>query len=264
MFISLSTLLGVVLGMAVVGWGVWSATEDWNMFISYGSAAIVLGGTITSAFIGFRWRYIFKALLGILKIFLRQKISPKTLAKDVGFIIQWSKEVKQEGKLGYDKIGKGSKDLFIKQITSLISTGYSIDEVREFSETAIEEHYFRHLSECNILNNMASAAPAFGMVGTLIGLIVMLGNMDDPSQMGPGLSTALMTTLYGVLVARFVFQPCSTKLKQIMGINRFREFLLLEGFMLIMENRSPFYIQDKLNSYLDRKVQYGDTKVKKK
>jgi len=82
--------------------------------------------------------------------------------------------------------------------------------------------------------------------------------------MVPGLSTALMTTLYGVLVARFVFQPCSTKLKQIMGINRFREFLLLEGFMLIMENRSPFYIQDKLNSYLDRKVQYGDTKVKKK
>jgi chemotaxis protein MotA len=95
------------------------------------------------------------------------------------------------------------------------------------------------------------------MIGTLIGLIVMLGNMDDPSQMGPGLSVALMTTLYGVLAARFIFQPCSTKVRQLLGIQRFREYLLLEGFMLILNKRSAFYIQDRLNAYLDRKMQFS-------
>ena len=157
----------------------------------------------------------------------------------------------------FEAIGNESKNNFIKYVTSLIGTGYSQEEIQGFSETTIEEHYFRHLSEANILNTMASASPAFGMIGTLIGLIVMLGNMEDPSQMGPGLSVALMTTLYGVLAARFIFQPCSTKVRQLLGIQRFREYLLLEGFMLILNKRSAFYIQDRLNSYLDRKTQFS-------
>jgi chemotaxis protein MotA len=90
------------------------------------------------------------------------------------------------------------------------------------------------------------------MVGTLIGLIVMLGNLSDPGQMGPGLSMALMTTLYGVLVARFIFLPTSTKLKQKLGIQRFREYILLEGILLISQKKNPFYIKDKLNALLDR------------
>ena len=68
---------------------------------------------------------------------------------------------------------------------------------------------------------------------------------------------ALMTTLYGVLAARFVFQPCSTKVRQLLGIQRFREYLILEGLMLILNKRSTFYIQDRLNSFLDRKNQYS-------
>ena len=264
MIISLSTLFGVICGVGIVAWGVLNATKDWNIFVSGPSAAIVVGGTITSAFIGYRWRYIYRALLSIGKIFLRQNISPQSLVKDVAMIVEWSKLVKQDGKMGYEKIGKESKNFFIKYITSLISTGYTEDQIRQFAETTIEENYFRHLSESNILNTMASAAPAFGMVGTLIGLIVMLGNMDDPSQMGPGLSMALMTTLYGVLVARFVFQPCSTKIRQMLGIQRFREYLLLEGFMLIQQQRSAFYIQDRLNSFLDRKIQFSLDDKKKK
>ncbi len=256
MFLSLSTVFGVIFGVGIVSWGVLSATNDWSIFISGPSASIVVGGTVTSAFIGYRWRYIFVALLSIFKVFVRQKITPKSLMQDVGMVISWSRRVSQDGINAFENIGNETKDDFVKYVSSLISTGYSKDEVAEFTETAIEEHYFRHLSESNILNTMASAAPAFGMVGTLIGLIVMLSKMDDPSQMGPGLSIALMTTLYGVLFARFIFQPCSTKVKQILGIQRFREYLILEGFMLILEKKSPFYIQDKLNAYLDRKNKF--------
>ncbi len=256
MMISLSTLFGVLFGAGIVAWGILSITDNWKIFISFQSAAIVFGGTFTSAFIGYRWRYIYFALISIFKVFVRQKITPRTLVKDVGMVIEWSRRIQKEGVQGWEAIGDESKNDFIKYLSSLISTGYSQDEVCSFCQTAIEEHYFRHLSEANILNTMASAAPAFGMVGTLIGLIVMLGSMSDPSKMGPGLSIALMTTLYGVLIARFIFQPCSTKVKQLLGINRFREYLILEGVNMILEKRSPFYIQDRLNSFLDRKIQY--------
>ncbi|MBF0432375.1 MAG: MotA/TolQ/ExbB proton channel family protein [Fibrobacteria bacterium] len=263
--ISLSTLFGAIAGIGIVSWGVLSATKDWQIFISIPSASIVFGGTLTSAFIGYRWRYIQNSLFSILRVFVRQKITPRTLAEDVGLIIGWSKRVQKEGSVAFEKIGKESKSDYLDFVTALITTGYSQEEIRFFAETNIEENYFRHLNESNILSTMASASPAFGMVGTLIGLIVMLSKMDDPSQMGPGLSIALMTTLYGVLIARFIFQPCSTKVKQLLGIQRFREYLLLEGIMLILEKRSPFYIQDRLNSYLDRKRQYtiqksGDSK----
>ncbi|MFC1585046.1 motility protein A [Fibrobacterota bacterium] len=255
--LSLSTLFGVVCGIGIVAWGVLNATTDWKIFISLPSASIVIGGTITSAFIGYRYRYIYNALLSILKVFKRQRITPRTLVKDVGMIIDWAKRVQQDGMPAFEAINNETKNDFIKYVTNLISTGYTQEEIQSFSETTIEEHYFRHLSEANILNTMSSAAPAFGMIGTLIGLIVMLGNMEDPSQMGPGLSMALMTTLYGVLAARFIFQPCSTKVKQLLGIQRFREYLLLEGFMLILDKRSAFYIQDRLNGFLDRKRQYS-------
>ena len=90
-----------------------------------------------------------------------------------------------------------------------------------------------------------------------MGLIVMLGKLEDPSKLGPGLSLALTATLYGLLFARFVFMPSSTKVKQTLSIERFRHFLLLEALVLIMEKKPAMYIQDKLNSYLDRKEQYS-------
>ena len=257
MGISLSTVFGVIFGVGIVSWGVLNATTDWQIFISLPSASIVLGGTVTSAFIGYRWRYIYNALISIIMVFKRQKITPKTLVQDIGMIIDWSRRVQQDGLTAFETIGGESKSDFIKYVTSLVCTGYSHDDIHGFAETTIEEHYFRNLSQANILNTMASASPAFGMVGTLIGLIVMLSNMDNPAQMGPGLSVALMTTLYGVLAARFIFQPCSTKVKQLQGIQRFREYLLLEGIMLILNKRSAFYIQDRLNAFVDRKHPYS-------
>jgi chemotaxis protein MotA len=266
MQLSLSTLMGSVAGVVIVGWGVMSATDNPYAFIDLGALYIVVGGTITASFIGFRWRYIVKALLSLPGIFIRQKINPKTLKQDVGMIIDWAKMVQTEGKTAFTKIGESSKDPFVKYLTSLVETGYTEEEIRILAETHLEEDYFRNLQQPTILANMASHAPAFGMIGTLIGLIAMLEKLDDPSQMGPGLSVALMTTLYGVLFARFMFMPASTKVKQILGIKRFRNYLLLEGFSLIMHKHSAFFIQDRLNSFLDPKFQYsiGDVSKGKK
>lgn len=255
--ISLSTVGGVVFGFLIIALGILHETKDWQVFISGASFAIVFGGTVTVTFIGFRFRYIWNAFTATLKIFLKQSISSKTLVQDVKLAIDWQKKYQAEGQAAYEAIAKSSKDEFVKYIFNLASTGYKPDDIREFGTTSIEEHYFRHMQESTILNTMASMTPAFGLVGTLLGLIVMLGKLEDPSKLGPGLSLALTATLYGLLLARFVFMPSSTKVKQTLSIERFRHFLVLEALVLIMEKKPAMYIQDKLNSYLDRKDQYS-------
>ncbi|MBW8886409.1 MAG: MotA/TolQ/ExbB proton channel family protein [Fibrobacteres bacterium] len=255
--ISLSTVLGVIFGFIVIAAGILHETKDWHVFLSTSSLAIVFGGTVTVTFIGFRFQYIWNAFKATLRIFLKQSISSKTLMLDVKTAIEWQKKVQAEGPAGYEAISKASKDEFVRYIFGLASTGYKAEDIREFGTTNIEEHYFRHLQEASILNTMASMTPAFGLVGTLMGLIVMLGRLEDPSKLGPGLSLALTSTLYGLLFARFVFMPSSTKVKQTLSIDRFRHYLLLEALVLILEKKPAMYIQDKLNSYLSRKDQYS-------
>ncbi|MEO6097171.1 MAG: MotA/TolQ/ExbB proton channel family protein [Fibrobacteria bacterium] len=255
--ISLSTVCGVIFGFLIIALGILHETKDWQVFVSLGSFMIVFGGTVTVTFIGFRFQYVWNAFTATLRIFLKQSISAKTLVLDVKQAIEWQKKVQADGPAAYESISKASKDEFTKYVFNLASTGYKPDDLREFGTTNVEEHYFRHLQDSAILNTMASMTPAFGLVGTLLGLIVMLGKLEDPSKLGPGLSLALTATLYGLLLARFVFMPSSTKVKQTLSIERFRHYLILEALVMIMEKKPAMYIQDKLNSYLDRKEQYS-------
>ena len=111
---------------------------------------------------------------------------------------------------------------------------------------------------------MGAAAPAFGMIGTLVGLIIMLDNMGgDPSSLGKGLAVALLTTLYGVLFSRIIFLPAATKILQREEIIRFRNYLIAEGLSLLADKKSPRYIQDRMNSYLDPAIHFNIDKMKK-
>lgn len=255
--ISLSTLFGVVCGVFVILWSVQHETDDWRIYLSLSSLAIVLGGTITVTFIGYRFKYVANAFLTLLRIYVRQDITPSSLVSDVRMAVQWAGRVQNDGLVALDAIAKESKDEFIRYIFSLASTGYSVDDIRTFGETSIEENYYRRLQESHILNSMGSMTPAFGLVGTLLGLITMMSKLEDPSKLGPGLALALTATLYGLIFARFFFLPTSTKAKQILSIERFRHYLLLEALVLLMEKRSALYVQDRLNSFLDRKKQYS-------
>ncbi len=255
--ISFSTVFGVIFGFVIIAAGILHETKDWQVFLSPSSLAIVFGGTVTVTFIGFRFKYVWSTFIATLRIFLKQSISSKTLIADVKTAIDWQKKFQSEGQATYEAIAKSSKDEFIKYIFNLASTGYKSDEIRELGTTSIEEHYYRHLQESTILTTMGSMTPAFGLVGTLMGLIVMLGKLEDPSKLGPGLSLALTATLYGLLFARFVFMPASTKIRQTLSIERFRHYLILEALVMIMDKKQAMYIQDKLNSYLDRKEQYS-------
>ena len=115
----------------------------------------------------------------------------------------------------------------------------------------------RNTVPVEILKSMAGNGPAFGMVGTLVGLVVMLQSLQsNPEGIGEGFAVAILATLYGVVSARMIFMPAASKLMQKESILRFRNFLVSEGFAMLADQKSPRYIQDRMNSYLDPAIHY--------
>ncbi|MCW9039910.1 MAG: MotA/TolQ/ExbB proton channel family protein, partial [Rhodospirillales bacterium] len=156
-------------------------------------------------------------------------------------------------------------DKFMGFGIEMVVSGYTGKEVRDILVNSIETAFVRNTVPADILRSMGSVCPAFGMIGTLVGLIIMLDNMgEDPSKLGPGLALALVTTLYGVLFARLVFLPAAAKIQQREEIVRFRNYLVAEGLEMLAERKSPRYIQDRMNSFLDPAIHYNIDKARKR
>ena len=133
----------------------------------------------------------------------------------------------------------------------VLSAGKS-EEIYRLTEDFIETTYDRNNRQVEILDTMATFAPAFGMIGTLVGLVIMLGSMGgDPKAIGDGMAVALITTLYGVLFANLFLKPAARKLEQKYSIILYRDKILLEGISMLPNKPHPYTIQDHLNRYLD-------------
>ncbi len=118
-------------------------------------------------------------------------------------------------------------------------------------ETAADACYERDHVPVEVLQTMASHAPAFGMVGTLVGMVAMLCNLtDDVSSIGSSLAVAFLSTFYGVVSARMVYMPAASKLRQEVANHRFRNHLITEGMVMLVGNKTPMHVQDHLNSFL--------------
>ena len=259
---SIATILGFVFGLGLVGAAIVQATTNFAIFVDPGSLMIVVGGTLASAFISYEPRYVIGSLKEIGGLFKKPKADRKLLTTETGKIIRWGFLVKKHGILALEREIKSAKsqDAFMRYGVELVITGYTGEEVRTMLANAAGGQFQRGMVNSDILKSMGATAPAFGMIGTLVGLIVMLGSLGGEGgaeALGLGLAVAPNTTLYGVLVSRIVFIPASAKTSRREGILRFRNFLITEGFVLLAESKSPRFIQDKMNSYLDPKIHYS-------
>lgn len=194
------------------------------------------------------------------------EIGRNILKSEVGRIIKWAYSVQKNGIQALEseakKAAKGDK--FVKFGLDMVISGYTGEEIRGILDNTIETTYHRNCVLVVILKYMSNAAPAFGMIGTLVGLIIMLASMGgDPASLGAGLAVALLTTLYGVIFARMIFTPIATKLQQREDIVRFRNYLVAEGLVLLADNKNPRFIQDRMNSYLDPAIHFDIDKMKK-
>ncbi len=263
---SFTTIIGILFAFSLFLGSIFFSTDNYLIFVSGASFVMVVGGTLASTFIAYEPRYVLLSLRLIYRIVFSPKIGRNVLKTEVGRIIKWAYTMQKKGLPAVESEAKKSTrgDRFLKFGVEMVVSNYNGEEVREILTNTIETTYGRNTVQVHILRDMASASPAFGMIGTLVGLIIMLDGMGgDPSLLGRGLAVALLTTLYGVLFARLILIPVANKVQQREEIVRFRNYLVAEGLALLAEKRSPRYIQDKMNSYLDPAIHFNIDKMKK-
>ena len=261
---SIGTILGFLAGIGLFLGAILISTDNFLVFLSVSSFVMVIGGTLAASFISYEARYVLLSLRMIGKIIASPTVGRNLLKSEVGRIIRWGYTVQKSGTPALEaETGKlKNTDRFLSFGVDMVVSGYSGDEVRAILTTTIETTFGRNTVQAKILQEMGAICPAFGMIGTLVGLVIMLGNLSDPSNLGPSLAIALITTLYGVLFARLIFIPAATKVQQREEIVRFRNYLVAEGLCLLAEQRPPRFIQDKMNSYLDPAIHFNIDKMK--
>ena len=264
--ISFATVAGTIFGFMMVLGAIAHGTDNYMTFISLEGFFIVVGGTIANAFMSYQATYVIKAFRAIRHMLHKPKATREGLNMEILRLIKWAYLVHSKGLAGLEsEAGEKIPERLLRYGVDLVITGYQPEIIRKMMDTAVESEFERSITPVTVLRNMASTAPAFGMVGTLVGMVIMLQNIQgDMSQIGTGLAVALLATLYGIIMARLICLPAADKLMQKEEIMRFRNYMMTEGLVLLAEKQSPRYMQDKLNSFLDPSIHFNLDEERKK
>ena len=207
-----------------------------------------MGGHFASTLVSFP----FNKLMKIGAVFKKGFLNQNELATEeiIEKIIDLSYVSKKQGLLALESAVEEIDNKFLKKGILLIVDGTDPELVREILEMEITNLEERHKVGQDIILCMGKFAPAFGMIGTLIGLIKMLGNLDDAATLGPSMAVALVTTFYGALLANVVFSPLAAKLKGKTSKEAQEMEILVEGMISIQAGESPYIIEEKLKTYI--------------
>lgn len=257
--VSLATIAGTVFGFVLVLGAIAHGTSNYFSFLSLEGFLIVIGGTIANAFMSFQAKYVLIAFSSIWGMIKKPAATREGLNAEIMRLIKWAYLVHSKGLIGLEsETGAKIKEPLLRYGLDLVVTGYQPPVIRNMLNTAVEADFERSITPVTVLRNMASTAPAFGMVGTLVGMVIMLQNIQgDMTKIGGGLAVALLATLYGILVARLVCLPAADKLMQKQEIMRFRNYMMTEGLVLLAEKQTPRYMQDRLNSFLEPAIHFN-------
>ena len=243
----IGSLTGIVLGIVLIIGSI-MLQGSLGPFISVSSILIVFGGTVAATLINFNLSQVIGSIKIVKIAFLNSRHNePKEV---IGNIVKFAEKARLEGLLALEAEAEALDDDFMKKGVELIVDGTDAELVREILETELSFLEERHRLGASIFENMGASAPAFGMIGTLIGLILMLGSLDDPSAIGPGMATALITTLYGSFLANLLFIPIAGKLKLRSADEILNKQLVIEGILSIHAGENPRIVAEKMKAFL--------------
>jgi len=245
----LTTLIGLVIAFACVIIGIFWGGGTLLAFSSASSIMITIGGTLSAVLASYSLSDFFSLpkVMGI--AFKKHNYDA---IESINTIVSLATVARKEGMLALDEKTSQLEDAFLKKGIMLVVDGTDPDLVKNIMEAEISSLEGRHGRGQSMLDQIGTLGPAFGMLGTLIGLIIMLGNLDDPSSLGSGMATALVTTFYGSVIANVVAIPLSSKLKTASGQEILHKEILLEGLLSIQAGENPRIIEEKLYSFLPR------------
>lgn len=252
----IASIIGFVAGTVLILWAM-STGGSLMGFWDPPSIAITVGGTFAAVFINFP----LSKIVGVMKI-LKQAFIGKVIdpSEVIGTLVKFAEKARREGLLALEDEAAQLTDPFLQKGLQLVVDGTDPELVRSILETELAFLEDRHKAGQGIFDSMAALAPAFGMIGTLIGLIQMLKNLDDPSAIGPGMAVALLTTFYGAMMANFVFIPISGKLKVKSAEEVLLKEVMIEGILSIQSGDNPRIVEEKLKAFLAPKLRKGKDK----
>lgn len=256
-----ATIIGLVAGFGLIILSVMSHGEPLSTFQDVGSVLIVFGGSFAALLISLPLYRVLQATKVIRKVLFTQRTEPEQLIRD---LVSYAEIARRDGILSLESVTHEMKDEFIVRGIQMAVDGTDPEMVEQIMMSDLEALTQRHKLGKKIFDTLTKYAPAFGMIGTLIGLIIMLQHMEDPSKIGGGMAVALLTTLYGALAANLIFGPIADKL----GIRSQEEILMKEviihGIMAIQSGDNPRIVEQKLRTFLPAKLRSeGDQETKK-
>lgn len=251
----IATIIGVLTGVSLIAWSILLGGSLMT-FVDIPSVMITVGGTIAATLINFPLKSVLTVVTVSKNSFFHKEQSP---VDAITQIVQLAEKARREGILALENYMEGVDSEFLKSGVRLAVDGIEADTVRNIMETELSYLEARHKNGQFILEMMANYGPAFGMIGTLIGLVQMLKTMDDPSTIGPGMAVALITTFYGALMANLLFLPMAGKLKIRSSQEIMVKELIIEGVMSIQSGDNPRIVEQKLKAFLEPKLRKTET-----
>ena len=237
------------LGFAVVAIfiGIFLGGGNPLALIDAPSIAVVFGGTAGAIICSFPLARVLKLHSVVLQSVFSKPIDPTDTIK---CLVQYAEIARREGILALENHIPDMKDEFIVRGVKMAVDGTDPELINQIMEIELEALIDRHGQGKQMLDTIGRYAPAFGMIGTLMGLIFMLSNMDDPSKIGPGMAVALITTLYGAVIANVVTGPLADKLQARDGEEIMAKTIVIAGVMAIQSGDNPRVVESKLMTYL--------------
>ncbi|RLB84300.1 MAG: motility protein A [Deltaproteobacteria bacterium] len=256
----LATIIGVVSGIGLVVASILMGS-GLGLFINIPSLMIVGGGTVAATLIAYPLKEFFLVIGLFIKVFIFKLVKPEDLIKQ---LIDISNKARKGGLLSIEDDISKVKDRFFAKALQMTVDGAKIGDISSIMKKEISLLQKKHKVGWEIFGSMGSYAPAFGMIGTLIGLVQMLATLDDPSTIGPKMAVAMITTFYGALIANLFFIPMSAKLKIRSEEESLNMNILFEGVMSIRAGEHPRILEDKLTVYLSSSKKNQDKGKSKK
>lgn len=258
----IATIFGLILGTVCILYGI-LANGEITSFIDAGSIAVTVGGGLASTIISFPLSDTIKAFKALPLAFKPYKADP---FQTIQLLVELSQKARREGLLALESAQENIKDDYLKKALELVVDGIEAEMVKTSMQFEIDSMVVRHSTVQAYWKTLAAQFPAWGMIGTLMGLVNLLRSMDDPNAIGPAMSLAIITTFYGSILANFICNPIVTKLKGASAEEiRMRE-MIMEGILSIQSGENPRLMEHKLKTFLspDQKMQYESMIMKER
>lgn len=248
-------LAGIFIAILAIYFGVPEIQENLGTYIQSHSFLLVAGGTISATLVSTSWTNMRRFLSSMKAQLLPGKNLSTQADEAVKKLVQISELAQQRSRQELVNEGQGFGDGFLDRALNLLGSGLEREFIAQTLRTDIEEDTKRHLSTIRLARSMGTYAPLFGMAGTVMGIIQVLRNVTDVDNIVSGMSLALLTTLYGLLMTAVFFIPLSNRLRQQANQEKQVKEIIAVGILAIYDKEIPLKVKRSLTAYLDASQQ---------